>query len=185
MPTVLIPIADGTEELEAITIIDCLRRAGIDVTIASVMENQQITAAHGTRIVADCMIQDCAGGLFDMITLPGGIPGATNLAASETLASLLSHQHQNKRWVTAICASPAVVLGKQGLIKGKRATCYPGFEEGLTEAGARLETDAVVIDGKLITSRGPATALPFALSLIEQLCDAGTRHTVANGMLAN
>ena len=185
MPSVLVPIADGTEEMEAITIIDCLRRAGIDVTVASVMDTQQITAANGTRIVADCLIEDCASNSFDMITLPGGIPGANNLADSKTLALLLKDQAQSERWVTAICASPAVVLGAQGLTADKSATCYPGFESGLVEGGASVQEDKVVVDGKLITSRGPATALPFALELIAQLCGTEKSQEIAAGLLAN
>lgn len=185
MPSVLIPIADGTEELEAITIIDCLRRAGVEVTVASVMDNSQITAANGTRIVADCMIADCTGKAFDMITLPGGIPGADHLAASAELEQLLAAQQQADGWVTAICASPAVVLGKHGLISGKNATCYPGFEAGLSDGGASIKEGNVIIDGKLVTSRGPATALPFALELITQLCGAEKSQEIASGLLAS
>jgi len=185
MPSVLVPIADGTEELEAITIIDCLRRAGIEVTVASVMTAPQVTAANGTRLVADCMMADCAGQSFDMITLPGGLPGADHLAASDELKQLLLKQHQADGWVTAICASPAVVLGAHGLTDGKNATCYPGFESGLSNNGATVQEEKVVIDGKLITSRGPATALPFALELITQLCGADKSQEVASGLLAN
>lgn len=185
MPSVLVPVADGTEEMEAITIIDCLRRAGVDVTVASVMDSPQVTAANGTRIVADCMIADCTGQFFDMITLPGGIPGADHLAASDELKQLLVTQQQADNWVTAICASPAVVLGAHGLTDGKNATCYPGFESGLSDGGATVQEEKVVIDGKLITSRGPATALPFALELITQLCGAEKSQEIASGLLAS
>ena len=185
MPSVLVPVADGTEEMEAITIIDCLRRAGVEVTVASVMASPQIKAANGTNIVADCMIADCTGQSFDMISLPGGIPGADHLAVSKELETLLSDQRQADRWVTAICASPAVVLATQGLTKDKSATCYPGFEAGLAEGGAEVQEDKVVVDGKLVTSRGPATALPFALELIAQLCGTEKSQEIASGLLAS
>lgn len=164
----LVPIADGTEEIEAVCIIDVLRRAGIEVTVASVEATCRITASRQTVLVADKQIGDCLDEIYDVIALPGGMPGAERLCDSEMLVTLLQAQRQNGRLYGAICAAPVVVLQAHGLLKGRRATCHPSV-------AGQLENDQsiaqrVVIDGNCITSRGPGTAIEFALALVGAVC---------------
>lgn len=163
---VLVPIADGTEELEAVSIIDVLRRAGAEVTVASV-SGPTIVASSGTRITADKSLSDCLDENYDLIALPGGLPGSENLRDSKELTDLLKRQQRENRLLGAICASPAVVLHHHGLIGERKAVAYPGFEtvfENPDETGA-----PVIIDGKVVTSRGVGTALNFALTLTDLL----------------
>ena len=180
-PKVLVPIADGTEEIEAVCIIDVLRRAEADVTVAAAGDRLQITASRGVKIVADVLLEQCRNQTYDLIVLPGGIPGADNLRASDVLQELLAQQHNQDRWYAAICAAPAVVLQPQGLLAGKRATSHPGFMERLDANLA--EEKRVVVDGRCVTSRGPGTALEFALKLVELLFDSGKAAEVAGPML--
>lgn len=175
--TVLVPVAEGTEELEAVAIIDVLRRAGAAVTVASVSGRRQITASRGVVITADALIEDCTATDFDLVVLPGGIPGAEHLRDSAPLTRVLKTQREKGRWYGAICASPALVLEHHGLLAGRQATCHPGFTEHLTDKGR--VADRVVIDGNCITSRGAGTAVEFALSLVEQLYGGGKRDEVA------
>ncbi len=163
---VLVPVAQGTEEMEAITIIDVLRRAGADVTVASVDE-LEIHAARGIVFQADCLIADCLDQDFDLIALPGGIPGAENLKNSAPLARLLEKQAQANRYYGAICASPAVVLYSQGLVTPGQVTCHPGFSH-LIDNG-NIVDEPVVVAGNCITSKGAGTALNYALTLVELL----------------
>jgi 4-methyl-5(b-hydroxyethyl)-thiazole monophosphate biosynthesis len=179
--TVLVPIADGTEEIEAVTIIDTLRRGGSIVTVASV-SGLQITAARKVKLVADCLIADCAGKTFDCIALPGGMPGAEHLRDNAVLTELLKQQDKAKRVIGAICAAPAVILAHHGLLKGRKATSYPSAQDALPDKSAA--SNRVVVDGNLITSQGPATALEFALAIVESLFGAERRKQVAEPMLA-
>jgi 4-methyl-5(b-hydroxyethyl)-thiazole monophosphate biosynthesis len=130
--TVLVPVADGTEELEAVAIIDVLRRAGATVTVASVTGTRQITASRGVVIVADALIEACIEKDYDLVVLPGGIPGAEHLRDAEALIDILKRQREKRRLYGAICASPAVVLEHHGLLAGHQATCHPGFVDQLT-----------------------------------------------------
>ena len=179
-PTALVPIADGSEEIEAVTIIDVLRRAGVKVTVAAVGK-PQITAAQGVRLVADTTLSACRGQTFDLIALPGGMPGAEHLRDSDLLRDLLGEQMRSKRLVAAICAAPAVVLAHHGLLGQRPVTCHPAFFERL-EPSWRSEERVVVAD-QLITSRGPGTALEFALALVGALCGAEQAARVAAPML--
>ena len=163
---VLVPIADGIEEIEAVCIIDVLRRAGADVTVASVGK-LQVTASRGVNLVADELISQCADKTYDLIALPGGMPGAEHLRDSKELELMLRRQSDENRLFAAICASPAVVLLHHGLLGRRRATCHPNFAERLNNTEA-VES-RVVVDGNCITSRGPGTALEFALKLVELL----------------
>ena len=165
--TVLVPVADGTEELEAVAIIDVLRRVGAAVTVASVSGSRQITASRGVVIVADALIEDCLEMDFDLVVLPGGIPGAEHLRDSADLVRLLKRQREKDGLYGAICASPALVLAHHGLLEGRQATCHPGFVDHLS-ARDQIES-RVVIDGNCLTSRGPGTAVEFALALVERL----------------
>ena len=178
--TVLVPIANGTEEMEAVCIINILRRAGAQVTVASVAECLTIAASQKTKIKADLLIDACDTSEFDMIILPGGMPGATNLAASESLLTLLTAHVAAGKLYGAICASPAIVLEKHGLLADKKATCYPAFQDQLSNA---VPDEAVVIDGNCITSQGPATVMPFALACVSALYDQAKSTEVAAAML--
>lgn len=175
---VLVAIADGMEELEAVTIIDVLRRAEADVTVASVGA-KQITASRGVNLVADAVISDCVGTVYDLIVLPGGMPGAEHLKESRELIEMLKGQAASGRLYAAICASPAVVLKHHGLLENKKATCYPSLLSELDNA----EQEKVVVDGNCITSQGPATALQFSLKLVEMLFGQQKRNEVALAML--
>ena len=151
----LVPIADGSEEIEAVCIIDTLRRAEVDVTVASVMGRLAITAARGTNIVADALIEECENETYDVIALP---------------VEMVTAQRDSGRLYGAICASPAVALLPHGLISGRRATCFPSYLPALAEAAdVEAVEDRVVVDGNLVTSRGPGTAIEFALMLVEIL----------------
>ncbi len=179
--TVLVPVADGSEELEAVAIIDVLRRAGATVTVASVTGNLQITASRGVVIVADTLIDACVEKDYDLVVLPGGIPGAENLRDCEKLIGILKRQQKEKRLLGAICASPAVVLEHHGLLAGHKATCHPGFADQL--AITDRINDRVVADGNCMTSRGPGTAVEFALALVEGLYGKDRREEVAAPMV--
>jgi len=176
---VLVAIADGTEELEAVTIIDVLRRAKADVTVASV-GNKQVTASRGVNLVADAVISGCTGSVYDLIALPGGMPGAEHLRDSKELTEMLKAQDDSGRLYAAICASPAVVLKPLGLLKNKKATCYPSLLSDLDNP----KQAKVVVDGSCITSQGPATALEFSLKLVELLFGKQKSREVAKAMLA-
>src|SRR5690554_548317 len=153
--TVLLAVADGSEEIELITLVDVLRRAEVDVTMVSVMTQRQITGAHNIQMRADALMADVLEEEYDAIVLPGGMPGATHLSDCTALITMLKEQHSRGELVAAICASPAVVLARHGMLEGRRAVAYPGFEEGLQEGGATLVVENVVHDGNIITSRGP------------------------------
>ena len=177
---VLVAIAEGIEELEAVTIIDVLRRAEGNVTVASV-GSKQVTASRGVKLVADAVISDCVGSVYDLIVLPGGMPGAEHLRDSSQLTDMLKEQTASGRLYAAICASPAVALKPHGLLENKKATCYPSLLSELDNP----EQAKVVIDGNCITSQGPGTALEFSLKLIELLFDKEKSRQVAKAMLAS
>uniref|UniRef100_J3MTR3 DJ-1/PfpI domain-containing protein n=1 Tax=Oryza brachyantha TaxID=4533 RepID=J3MTR3_ORYBR len=164
---VLVPIAMGTEEMEAVILAGVLRRAGADVTLASVEDGLEVEASCGSRIVADKPIADCADKVFDLVALPGGMPGSVRLRDSEILQRITVRQAEEKRLYGAICAAPAVVLMPWGLHKRKKITCHPSFIEDLPTFRA-VESN-VQVSGELTTSRGPGTSFQFALSFVEQL----------------
>lgn len=180
---VLVPIANGTEEIEAVCIIDVLRRAGADVTVASVHDVLQVTASRGVKIVADTLITGCLNKEYDLIALPGGMPGAENLRDSQPLIQLLKVQKQNKRWYGAICAAPVVALHTHNLLEGVKATSYPSFSDQIP---IQDEVDSrVVVDGNCVTSQAPGTAIEFALKLVEMLYGQDKMRQVAAPMLVN
>ena len=158
-------LAPGFEEVEAVTPADFLRRAGIDVRLVGV-GGRLVEGNHGLRLEADTTLEQLAEEPEGVI-LPGGMPGAANLAASPAVIELILRLHSAGRLVAAICAAPAVVLEPAGVLAGKRATCFPGFEERFTTA--RFSAGRVVVDGNLITSRGPGTAAEFSEKLIETI----------------
>ncbi len=176
--TALVPIATGVEEIEATTIIDILRRADIEVTVASVGE-LQVTASRGVNLVADKIIDDCRDETFDLIALPGGMPGAEHLRDCPALITMLKAQRNAGRLYAAICASPAVALAPHGLLDGKTATSYPSLQNPLP----RASNDRVVVDGNCVTSQGPGTAMEFAVTLVRLLVSAEAADSVAEGLL--
>jgi 4-methyl-5(b-hydroxyethyl)-thiazole monophosphate biosynthesis len=176
MARVLIPLAQGCEELEAVTLIDLLRRAGIEVTTAG-LDEKPITASRGVVLVADTTLDTVMAQDFDMIVLPGGLPGADHLNDDPRIHSLLQRVAAQGGYTAAICAAPKV-LASTGLLQGKQATGYPGALEAMNLSNVTLLEQAVVCDGRVITSRGPGTALDFALTLIEHLLGKQAREQV-------
>lgn len=176
-------LADGFEEIEALAPVDLLRRAGVNVSTVSITQQKEVTGAHGVTVAADTVIADADASDVDLIVCPGGMPGAANLAACEELNRMIRAQHASGRYIAAICAAPAVTLSPLGILSGKNATCYPGFEKALSEARAIHTAERVVRDGNIITSNGPSSAIQFGLALVEALCGADTAKTVASGIL--
>ncbi|MFV0438816.1 MAG: DJ-1 family glyoxalase III [Desulfopila sp.] len=176
---IMVPVANGIEMIEALTIVDVFRRAGATVDIASV-NDRVITSSHNVKIEADKLIDDCVAEEYDLIAVPGGIPGAENLRDSATLAKILQKQNGANRLYGAICASPAVVLQHHGLLEGKNATCHPMFFDNLDSEHAKEKT--VVFDQNCVTSRGAGTALDFSLELVAILMGEDKRKEVARGM---
>lgn len=176
MPRVLIPLANGCEELEAVTLIDLLRRAEIEVVTAG-LEPGPVTASRGTVLVPDTDLDEVLEQEFDLIVLPGGLPGATYLERDGRIHDLLARQAASDRLCAAICAAPKV-LASAGLLDGRTATCYPGAVEPAAYPEVHLIDAPVVVDRQVVTSRGPGTAMDFALQLIELLTDAERRASV-------
>ncbi|KOR33018.1 4-methyl-5(B-hydroxyethyl)-thiazole monophosphate biosynthesis protein [Achromatium sp. WMS3] len=181
MARVLIPLAQGCEELEAVTIIDLLRRAKIEVITAGLQEGP-VTASHGTVLVPDTTLDNVLDQQFDLLVLPGGIPGADNLNQDPRIHNLLKKMVANGKYTAAICAAPKV-LADAGLLDGRNATCYPGVLDTFSQIN--LTQDAVVTDNKIITSRGPGTAMDFALTLIEVLLGSAMHKTIETQLQRN
>lgn len=177
----LISLADGVEDIECVTLIDVLRRAEVEVVVASIEGRRMITCARGTRLTADTMLVDVLAQDFDLIVLPGGMPGAQHLAEHEPLAEKVCEQAKAGKLFAAICAAPALALQQYGVLKQRRMTCYPAFSDRLS--GCTFVDQPVVVDGNCITSQGPGTAMEFALTLVEQLQGKGKRREVAEAML--
>jgi 4-methyl-5(b-hydroxyethyl)-thiazole monophosphate biosynthesis len=167
MARVLVPIAEGSEELEAITIVDILRRADIEVVVAG-LTDEPVVMSRQTVILPDASLDEALDDEFDMIVLPGGLPGADNLDKDQRIHDLLDKMAKRGNFVAAICAAPRV-LANAGLLDGKNATSYPGFLDMPDRPEVKSTGAAVEVDGKVVTSRGPGTALDFALTLVELL----------------
>ncbi len=181
MSHVLVPLAQGCEELEAVTITDLLVRAGIRVTTCG-LDDQPVTASRGLTIIPDSSIERLETTDFDLIVLPGGLPGADFLRDNTTLQQLLKNQARQQRYVAAICAAPKA-LAAAGLLDGKTATAYPGVLQALGNDQITISSSAIEIDGNVITSRGPGTAMDFALTLIELLEGRNKRDEVEHQLL--
>ncbi|MFA6740619.1 MAG: DJ-1 family glyoxalase III [Arcobacteraceae bacterium] len=179
MANILIPISNGFEEIEAISIIDICRRANIKVTIAGV-EDLEMIGAHGIKIISDKKIENISSDDFDMIVLPGGLPNAFTLAENSKVQSLLKEFKDKNKKIAAICAAP-YALHKAGVLN-KSYTCYPSFEKKIKDDGYLCNED-IVIDNNVITSRGPATAMIFALEIVKILCDEKIYIEVKDGLL--
>lgn len=177
MRRVLVPLAEGCEELEAVTVIDLLRRAGVEVVVAG-LDSGPIRASRGVTLLADIGLDEALSQDYDMVVLPGGGAGADRLDGDGRIRELLKKMANNERFTAAICAAPKV-LASAGILAGHTVTAYPGVLEALPQRDFQLSADAVVSDGKIVTSRGPGTAMDFALTLIEHLCGRERRDSVA------
>lgn len=175
----LVILSDGYEDIEAVTPIDVLNRVGVAVTVAS-LEPGQATAAYGTNLTPDCTLDVVGDDLFDVVVLPGGSKNAASLAADRRVLDIVRRHHEAGRLVAALCASPACVLGEaMGLLKGKRATGDPGFNERLAASGATVTDEFVTVEGNIITGMGPSAALLFSCQLVEALIDRETADRLA------
>ena len=180
-PFVLVPVADGSEEIETVTVVDVLRRAECNVVLASVSASKTVTMSRKTVLVVDSLIKDCLDKEWDCIVLPGGMPGAENLKNSLELKKLLTRQVEQKKFFAAICAAPAVVLDYYGFLKNRKATCYPSF----SFKDANRVDENVVVDENCITSKSPATAMEFALTISKLLTGEEKTKKIAQAMLFN
>lgn len=176
-------LAEGFEEIEALATVDILRRAGMDVATVAIGPSLAVSGAHGVSVNADLAFDQADFSDAAWLICPGGMPGAANLVQCESLCALLQAHAVAGGRLAAICASPAVVFAPLGLLQGKRATCYPGFEPACIEAGADMQAQAVVVDGDTITGQGPAAAIPFALAIVRHTLGAAASQQVAAGML--
>lgn len=167
MKKVYLFLANGFEEVEAITPIDMLRRAGAEVVTVSINDTKEVTGAHNITVFADTVIADIDAADADMIVLPGGSPGFVHLAECKKVIDIIEFCDKNDRFIAAICGAPAAVLGANGYLKDKRATCYPAMLDELN--CKRIHEGAVCVDGKYITSKSAGTAMSFAIVLVEQL----------------
>lgn len=174
-------LADGFEEVEALAVVDILRRAECDIKTVSIMDSKTVVGTHGVPVTADMMFAEADFSDAELLVLPGGLPGAQYLSDHEGLVELLKKQNEAGKRIAAICASPALVFGRHGLVNGKKATCYPGLEEKLT--GAQAVDDIVVTDGNVTTSRGPATAVAFGLELAKLVAGEKKAEEVKDGFL--
>lgn len=164
---VAVLLANGFETLEGLTVVDILRRGEVECNTFSLEENE-VTTSHNIKLKADKNIMDEEITSYDFLVLPGGMPGSTNLRDNERVIELVKKFNDNKKWVCAICAGP-IVLGKAGITEGKNLTCYPGFEEEL--GNCNYKNEMVVVDGNIITGRGPAAAIPFAFEILSKISE--------------
>jgi len=176
----LIIFADGFEDIEGITCVDILRRGGVEVTVAG-LTDIKVKASRGTQVIADIRFDE-VGGEFDALVLPGGMPGASNLAASQDVRLLIQRMFKEGKIIAAICATPSVVLAPVGILKNKTVTGFPGMMDNFDQSTVYKE-EAVVVDGTVITSRGPATALRFALAILEKLLGGQVSQKVSQATL--
>src|SRR5665811_1356074 len=179
MKTALVLFADGSEELEAVTVVNILRRAGISVTLAGLSAGA-LRGSRGVSILPDTTLDAVLHDSFDMIVLPGGQPGTRHLQADARVLKLVQQMAELGKYVTAICAAP-MVLATAGLLADKQATCFPTCLDGFPDV--HIQSAAIVEDGKIITSRGPGTAMDFALLLVERLAGAAKRTDVEAGLV--
>jgi 4-methyl-5(b-hydroxyethyl)-thiazole monophosphate biosynthesis len=177
---ILVPLAEGFEMIEALSIVDVFRRGGGHVDLAAVGDSLQVTSSHSVPVIADKLLVECVNEEYDLIVLPGGIPGADNLKNSDVLAELLKKQNSEDKLYGAICASPAVVLEHLGLLEGKKATCHPLFVEKLSNL-EKID-ERVVFDKNCVTSKGAGTSIEFGLELLGILMGEEKKLEVAKGM---
>jgi 4-methyl-5(b-hydroxyethyl)-thiazole monophosphate biosynthesis len=179
MPKAIVILANGFEEVEAITPADFLQRAGVDVILVGI-DGGSIRGSHGIIVEPNTSIESAPNDA-DCIIIPGGMPGSANIAASEAAIKLIRSRFESGKLVAAICAAPAIVLAKSGIIRGKRVTCYPGYEDKLVDS--HWSEARVVVDGNIITSRAAGTAAEFSLAIVEYLVGRTTADKIANSVL--
>lgn len=180
MKKIAIPLATGFEETEAITVIDILRRANLEVTTISIGDNLIVDGAHGIKVNADKLFEEVDFEKMDMIVLPGGMPGTINLDNHTELKKRVIEFDLDEKWIGAICAAPSII-GKLGLLEDKEATCYPSFEEKLFNA--KISEKTTVVADNIITSRGLGTAIEFALTIVENLVNKETAEKLAKAII--
>ncbi|MCR5753484.1 MAG: DJ-1/PfpI family protein [Acetatifactor sp.] len=180
MSKIAVFFAEGFEEIEALTVVDMCRRAEIEVCMVSVANDKSVCGSHGIRVDMDLPLQKVDFADLDMLVLPGGMPGTKNLEACDALMQQVDSFFENGKFVAAICAAPSI-FGHRGIVNGKRACCYPGFESHMT--GAQTSENPVEKDGNVITSRGMGTAIPFALAIIGELCGEEKADSLAKGIV--
>lgn len=181
MAKVAVMMANGFEEIEALSVVDILRRAGVETSMVALDNSLEVIGAHGVSLRADVLFNEYDFASADMIVLPGGLPGAEYLAKSDKLGKKLKEAKANSKKLAAICAAPWALSTAEVL--GSEYTCYPGFEDTVNHTGYRADKN-VVIDGNIITSRGPATAMEFALVLVRELCGEQKYSELKSGLLA-
>ena len=177
---VIVFLADGFEEAEALVPVDMLKRCGIDVKTVSIMETKNVMGTHGIEVVADEHYKDFKAENFSAVVLPGGLPGADHLENSDYVKEAVLSANKEGKLICAICAAPKV-LGKHGILEGKKAVCYPGFEDKLT--GAVASEDGVMVDGNIITSRAAGKCFDFAFAIAKALGKEEAAEQVKKGIL--
>lgn len=180
MAKICVFLADGFEEIEALTVVDLLRRANQEVDMVSISKEEIVIGAHKIEVKADTLYEQVDFSKVEVLVLPGGMPGTTHLGEHKELMECVTKFANEGKWVCAICAAPSL-LGRLGLLEGKEAVCYPGFEEQLL--GARLSQEKVVRDGNIITSRGMGCAIGFSLEIIQQLCGEEVAQKIKTGII--
>ena len=180
MKKVAVFLAEGFEEIEALTPVDLCRRADIDTIMVSVTENKKVTGTHGISIMADMLLVEVDFDSLDMLILPGGMPGTTNLENSTLLMQKLDAFYEAEKYISAICAAPSI-LGHRGYLKNRNACAFPGFEEDLV--GANVSMNQVEVSGPIITSRGMGAAIDFGLAILEKLCGSEKAEEMAKAIL--
>ncbi len=180
MAKIYVFMADGFEDIEALAPIDILRRGGMDVTTVSINDTLEVESAHRVTILADTVFEAADFSDADLLVLPGGMPGAANLDNHEALGELIVEHNAQGKYLAAICAAP-LVYGRRGILQGKRATCYPGFEKYLD--GAEYTRELVTTDGNIITADGPGAAMPFGYTLLSLFADEQTVNGLKDGMM--
>lgn len=180
MSRVYVFLADGFEEIEGLTVVDMLRRADISTEMVSIMNSKQVKGSHGIEVTADSLFEEKTYEDAELLVLPGGMPGTLNLGNHEGLCKLLKKHYEEEKKIAAICAAPSV-FGQLGFLKGRKATCYPGFEEKLE--GAVLCAQKVAVDGNVTTAKGMGAAIGFSLKLIEQLADKETADKIGKAII--
>ena len=174
-------LANGFEEIEALAPVDMMRRAGMEVTTVSINPSHEVTGAHGVTVLADALLADIDPEQAEWLVCPGGMPGASNLAACEPLCDMLVHHHALGKKVAAICASPSIVFAPLGIIDSRNAVCYPSMED--QGCGANWVDDMVVVDGNVVTAKGPAAACGFGFTIVAMSQGIEAAEQVAHGML--
>lgn len=180
MSKIAIFFATGYEEIEALTVVDICRRCNVEIDMVSVTEEEQVTGSHGISVEMDKLFSEANFEEYDMLVLPGGMPGTRNLEAHEGLMAQVDAFCGAGKYIGAICAAPSV-FGHRGILKGKNACCYPGFESHLE--GATVSTNPVEVDGNVITSRGMGTAIEFALAIVALFCGTEKAEEMAKSII--